>query len=87
LIKNAVQHNNRGGYITLSLNKEKFQIENSGQVLNVEPSQLFRRFQKNQSKTENLGLGLSINQRICELYDYQLDYKHKEGVHLFTLTF
>ena len=87
LIKNAVQHNQKGGYIRMHLNEEKFEIENIGEVLKTETAHLFNRFQKGNTATETLGLGLAINQKICELYGFKLDYEHQEGVHKFSLLF
>jgi signal transduction histidine kinase len=87
LIKNAVQHNHKGGYIRMLLNKNKFEIENEGEILKTETTQLFNRFQKANSASENLGLGLAINQKICEIYRFQLNYDHENGQHKFTLFF
>lgn len=85
LIKNAIQHNQEGGYIRMSLNEEKFEIENPGEILDADTSQLFKRFQRGSTTGDNLGLGLAIAQRICERYGFQLDYQHQNGNHHFTL--
>ncbi len=87
LIKNAIQHNREGGYIRMQLDEEKFEIENTGEVLKTETAHLFNRFQKGNTATDTLGLGLAINQKICELYGFQLDYGHQEGKHKFSLSF
>jgi signal transduction histidine kinase len=87
LIKNAIQHNQDGGYIRMSLDEKKFDIENSGEVLKTETAKLFNRFQKGSYTTDSLGLGLAINQKICEVYGFQLDYEHHEGTHKFSLRF
>lgn len=87
LIKNAVQHNKENGYIKLYLDQEKFEIENTGEILNSQPEQLFNRFEKGNMLSDSIGLGLSINQRICEMYGFKLDYHHHEGTHLVSLHF
>ncbi|WP_303315753.1 HAMP domain-containing sensor histidine kinase [Flavivirga abyssicola] len=87
LIKNAVQHNQEGGYITILLNEEKFEIINSGEVSKIATEQLFRRFQRGNTATDSLGLGLAINQKICELYGFRLDYYRHGGTHTFSLFF
>lgn len=89
LIKNAIQHNQEGGggYIQMLLNDEKFEIKNTGKVLETETTQLFNRFQKESTATESLGLGLAISQRICEHYGFQLEYEHLQGEHKLTLLF
>ena len=86
-IKNAVQHNQEGGYIQMLLNEEKFEIENTGEVLQIEIAQLFNRFQRGSTATDSLGLGLAINKKICELYGFQLGYEYHEGKHKFSLLF
>lgn len=87
LIKNAVQHNNQGGYISILLNEQKFEIQNSGKVSKIETEHLFSRFQKDNTATDSLGLGLAINQKICELYGFQLRYDRNESTHTFSLFF
>lgn len=87
LIKNAIQHNHEGGFIKMCLNEKKFDIENSGKILTTDTNQLFNRFRKGSSATDTLGLGLAINQKICELYNFQLDYHHEEGIHRISLVF
>ncbi|MGB5819185.1 MAG: HAMP domain-containing sensor histidine kinase [Saonia sp.] len=87
LIKNAVQHNQEGGYIEMLLNEEKFEIINTGEVSKIETTQLFNRFQRGNRATESLGLGLAINQKICEMYGFQLHYNRHGGRHIFSLFF
>lgn len=87
LIKNAVQHNKEGGYIKIILTKDRFETVNSGGDSTLEPSQIFTRFQRGKSSKNSLGLGLAINQRICELYGFELNYNHQNGAHKFSLFF
>jgi len=87
LIKNAIQHNHEGGYIKMFLDNEKFEIINSGKSSEIATEKLFNRFQKGSEKTESLGLGLAINQKICELYKFQLNYKRNDGEHKLSLKF
>ena len=87
LIKNAVQHNTEHGYIKMSLNSERFEIENTGEILKTQTEQLFNRFEKGNMLSDSLGLGLSINQRICEMYGFKLDYQYDQGIHKIELTF
>jgi signal transduction histidine kinase len=86
-IKNAVQHNQEGGSIHVFLDKEKFVIENTGEVLQIESTKLFNRFQKGSRTTNSLGLGLAINQKICELYGFSLSYEYHMSKHKFSLFF
>ncbi|MGB5271148.1 MAG: HAMP domain-containing sensor histidine kinase [Eudoraea sp.] len=87
LIKNAVQHNKEGGSIKMILNKEKFEITNTGEASEIATEKLFSRFQKGSSAKESLGLGLAINQKICEIYGFRLDYGRTGEMHTFSLFF
>lgn len=87
LIKNAVQHNIEGGSIKIELEGDKLEITNTGEISDVEAEQLFRRFQKGSPAKESLGLGLAINQRICEIYGFRMHYEPRGNMHTFTLFF
>ena len=85
LIKNAVQHKKEGGAINIVLNKDKFEITNTGEVSEIATEKLFGRFQRGGSAKESLGLGLAINQKICEIYGFRLDYTRNGEMHTFSL--
>ncbi len=87
LIKNAVQHNIDGGVIKMLLTQEKFEITNTGEVSEIATEKLFHRFQKDSPTKESLGLGLAINQKICEIYGFRLTYARNEKTHIFSLFF
>ncbi|WP_299670007.1 HAMP domain-containing sensor histidine kinase [uncultured Polaribacter sp.] len=87
LIKNAVQHNQEGGFIEMLLNEEKFEIINTGAISSIETAQLFNRFQRGNKVTTSLGLGLAINQKICEMYGFRLNYDLHENKHKLSLYF
>lgn len=86
LIKNAIQHNYNDGSIEIALYKKKFEIINTGEQSKVEKEQLFNRFERD-DKSLSLGLGLAINQKICELYGFRLDYDYFDGKHKLCLYF
>ncbi|MEM7486478.1 MAG: HAMP domain-containing sensor histidine kinase [Bacteroidota bacterium] len=87
LIKNAVQHNKEGGYIDMMLTSDKFEITNTGSTSDMSTAQLFNRFQKGNKESDSLGLGLSINQKICDIYGFRLDYERDDDKHTFSLFF
>ncbi|UMB62025.1 HAMP domain-containing histidine kinase [Lutibacter sp. A80] len=87
LIKNAIQHNHEGGYIKMLLDEEKFEIVNSGAASKIATEKLFNRFQRGNEGTESLGLGLAINQKICEMYGFHLVYNRYKSEHKLTLFF
>jgi len=87
LIKNAVQHNNEGGTILISLNRDRFEITNTGEPSEILTEKLFQRFQRGSTEQESLGLGLAINQKISEIYGFRLEYYRNNDMHRFSLFF
>lgn len=87
LIKNAIQHNIEGGSIKIVLNEDKFEITNTGAASEIEGERLFQRFHKGSASKESLGLGLAINQKICEIYGFQLQYLRHKDMHTFLVVF
>lgn len=87
LIKNAVVHNVPGGYIHIHLNNNEFSIKNTGHTLSEEPERLFERFRKGTKDAKTTGLGLALVKQIAQLYNMDLDYVHKTGIHYIKATF
>ena len=75
LIKNAIIHNSSGGVLRIQLSNNTFSISNSGPPLSFPEKDIFKRFTRSENSKKNLGIGLSIVQRICELYNFDLKYK------------
>ena len=82
LISNSIRHNIQHGFIDILTDHSSITITNSGHILKTDPSQLFGRFKKTEHNPDSVGLGLSIVQRIAELYNMSLVYEHAEGVHM-----
>jgi signal transduction histidine kinase len=76
LITNAVKHNFDGGFIKIEAKGSTLSIENSGPKPVGDPSRIFNRFVKLNSKSNSIGLGLSIVKSICETYGYSIDYTY-----------
>ena len=87
LINNAIRHNYKEGSISILLTKCYLEIENTGQKLSLNPTELFRRFKKSDQNSESLGLGLAIVKRICDLYDFRIDYAYLDNNHTLKITF
>ena len=87
LIQNAIRYNQEEGFISIAIKDRTVTIANPGDELNVSPSTLFKRFRRQSDVEESLGLGLSIVQRICELYDIEVQYLHHAGLHRLVLVF
>ena len=87
LIKNAIRHNIAGGKIIIESTGKYLTISNSGNELRVNPEDLFKRFYKSSTSNESLGLGLAIVQKICEVYDFKLQYSYQNLLHCMKVEF
>ena len=74
LIKNAIIHNTSGGVLRIQLSSNVLSISNSGSPLSFPEKDIFKRFTRSENSKKNLGIGLSIVQRICELYTFKIAY-------------
>ena len=86
LIKNAIIHNTTGGLLRIHLSNNIFSISNSGSPLSFPEKDIFKRFTRSENSKKNLGIGLSIVQRICELYTFEIAYTYA-NVHQFKIIF
>jgi signal transduction histidine kinase len=87
LLSNAIRHNLPEGFIQITLYEKELIIQNSGRASSLNTQKLFRRFQKDSSDTESIGLGLEIVNKICGLYHYSLQYQFSNQMHIFSVRF
>lgn len=87
LIGNAVKHSNAGGVINIKLDKNHFEISNSGTPVSVTSSKLFERFYKINKSSDSQGLGLSIVKEICTLNRWDIRYDYKDDLHKINIRF
>jgi len=86
LIKNAIIHNTSGGVLRIQLSNNALRISNSGSPLSFPEKDIFKRFTRSENSKKNLGIGLSIVQRICELYTFKIAYNYVSE-HQFSIIF
>lgn len=86
LLSNALRHNDVGGLIELKLNADELVISNSGNALALDQRQAFERFYKAPS-SEGMGLGLAIIKQIAALHQFNVNYSHENGLHIFRISF
>jgi len=87
LLSNAIRHNFYAGVIIVTLVKDKLIIENTGKLAVLDQDQIFRRFHKESTDANSIGLGLQIVRQISLLYGWTVEYTNKDGLHTFTVQF
>jgi signal transduction histidine kinase len=87
LINNAFVHNISNGWVHVSLASQTLTIENTGHPIEGGTDRLFERFKKGREQSTTTGLGLSLVQRICLIYQFRLQYHYLENVHRITIEF
>ncbi len=87
LIKNAIRHNFDDGSLIITLGSSSLEIANTGPELNIPSDQIFHRFVRSQNTSESIGLGLSLVKKICELYDFDIQYLYENKLHKLTVYF
>ncbi len=87
LFSNAIRHNHEFGSIKIKLSAQSLTISNTGEHLDVQPADLFKRFKKNDPSSDSIGLGLAIVKHICEQSDITITYSFNKEMHTLHLTF
>lgn len=86
LVKNAILHNQPGGFIHISIGKDQLSIENTGVGSALDEKKIFNRFHTGDLPSASTGLGLAIVKAITELYHYRVAY-HYNQQHIITIFF
>lgn len=87
LLKNAIVHNHEGGVIVLETGPRSLTIRNDGPPLGFDKEELFTRFVRDTRRAGNLGLGLSLVKKVCETYNFIIDYSFDNQQHVFSIRF
>ena len=87
LLKNAIVHNIEGGSIVLETRPGSLLIKNDGPPLEFNQEELFTRFVRDNKRSGNFGLGLSLVKKVCETYNFLIDYSYDNQKHVFKVTF
>jgi signal transduction histidine kinase len=86
LLKNAIVHNVEGGSIVLETRDDSLIIKNDGSPLQFSQEKLFTRFVRGSTKSANFGLGLSLVKKVCDTYNFSIEYSYDNQQHTFRLS-
>ncbi|MDQ1088116.1 HAMP domain-containing sensor histidine kinase [Siphonobacter sp. SORGH_AS_1065] len=81
LIRNAVQHNVNEGKISITHQKQGFEISNTGVVNEPMGEDIFSRYHTKSTDDGRLGLGLAIVEAICETLEFSCVYEYRHLQH------
>ncbi|MDX8340768.1 HAMP domain-containing sensor histidine kinase [Draconibacterium sp. IB214405] len=87
LLKNAIRHNNKSGFISITTSEKQITIANSGEKIQGSANDIFKRFYKSSSSDSSVGLGLAIVQKICEVSGFKALYSYEKNLHNFSIIF
>ena len=87
LLKNAFVHNTENGKIMIDITESQLSISNTSDDNPLNDKQIFERFYQGHKKKGSSGLGLSIVDAICKMYQIAIQYDFRKGFHTFILTF
>jgi signal transduction histidine kinase len=87
LVSNAIKHNIEAGRLYIELSDNDVVFENTGLPLKIQPELLFERFKKSSSSENSIGLGLAIVKKICDLFNFRIEYVNENDLHTITIKF
>jgi signal transduction histidine kinase len=87
LLGNAIRHNCPNGFIKIALQRDTLTIQNTGKPFSLNGHKLFRRFQKESSDSNSIGLGLEMVKKIASLYQFSVSYDFNDQMHNFIVKF
>jgi signal transduction histidine kinase len=87
LISNSIKHNIPVGKIDITLSHHTLEISNTGEKLPIAAERMFERFLKSSTSEMSVGLGLSIVKKICDLYEYKINYSNQGSFHSLKVDF
>ena len=89
LFSNALRYTDDTNSIEIEISNHAVRVINDAQkgAGELNESELFQRFKKQSNDTRSLGLGLEICKKICNLYQYKINYNFLDNQHSFTIVF
>lgn len=86
LIKNAFVHSPENATVRIKASAKTLYVKNTGPD-KLHNLKIFSRFVKANSKTNSLGIGLSLVRKICSQYGFEVGYTYEKKFHIFFIRF
>jgi signal transduction histidine kinase len=86
LISNAIKYNVEHGILKIICGEDFLTVINSSKGEGKLQSEMFERY-FHENHPEAIGLGLTIIQKICRLYNYEFNYTFNNNMHYFSIIF
>lgn len=87
LVVNAVRHNRKGGWITVTVRADGFSVVNTSDAGRLDADHIFNRFYRPAGNGTGNGLGLAIVKAVCDYHGWSVAYDCHEGLHEFNVKF
>jgi signal transduction histidine kinase len=87
LISNSIKHNIANGTTDIKFSENVMEIQNTGESFTGNTEEFFNRFNKISKKSDSTGLGLAIVKKICDLYNFSIEYSIENQFHKVSITF
>ena len=87
LLSNAIKYSPENGLIHITTKGKILSISNMGTKALENPDKLYSRFYRESDAVKSTGLGLAIVKRICDLYNFKIDYQFESEHHIFIIHF
>lgn len=87
IISNSIKHNTKQGKILITSQLGILTFSNSCLNINHNVAKHFNRFYKDSDSADSVGLGLTIAQKICELYKIEIINKYEDNFYYTILDF
>ena len=86
ILSNAIRHGESGQYVSVKTFGNTLSISNPAKE-KLEEQNLFQRFKKQTDNSNSMGLGLEMSKKICNLYNFKIQYKFEGDRHIFSVVF
>ena len=86
ILKNAIIHNEINGVLHIYMSEKTLHVSNTGNPVDFDSENIFKRFVRGRDSKVSLGIGLSVVKSICDLYGFGANYQY-DKLHCISIDF